>query len=326
MLLKAYGRQVESIFRLFGADENTLTASLAICLSRSKSLLRKLLCEIGLKNIHGNKLEQAEITYQSHGATHVDGITDLEILVPNCLHVIVEAKIGSSIPGLSQYRKYQSRFNDSVLQNFQRLVTLVDSGDAGKLTYNVRPEPVLHKVITWGWFYKISQQLLRGRSDVTERYFLTQFGYFIDKEYQMKSYEEEVWVVPQAIKPLWEKGLSFYDIALERRIYFHPEKRSRKKAIYFAPRAHGQVEYVQKILSVEYGESPKDYIKELSHIDWASTPHTIFRLGDKVKLPKPVPSGKIWNRVAYVDFDLLTGATTIDDAQKATIKRAKRTS
>lgn len=83
---------------------------------------------------------------------------------------------------------------------------------------------------------------------------------------------------------------------------------------------------MQRILKIEYNKEPRQYIPELNdrqRFPWSSGSYTIFHLGNPVKLPKPIRSGNIRNRVAYCDFDLLVNAQTIGEAHKETMNRRK---
>ena len=286
-------RRAGSVFRIQGDDENALTGALAQCIAHSESLLRAVLRNVGIKNLRKHRLQSTCIFYQRHAKDRIEGITDIEIEIPGMLHVIIEAKIKAAVPTFQQCRKYLRRFNPTVPQ--ERLAVLVDAADAGIIdeyrSRNTSFENLLEPLL-WASIYDEAQQILRRSRNDVEKYLLSEFCSFVEEEYYMKSFEEEVWVVPVSTRPLWQEGLSFYDIPLRHKIYFHPVKRSRRKAIYFARRAFGRVVHVQRILKIEYNKEPRQYIPELSTFPWSSQPYTIFHLGEPVKLPKPVKSGK----------------------------------
>ena len=319
-------RIAESIFRIGGQDENALTAALSICISQSDRFLRTLLSELGIKNIHSKSLVHTEIRYQRHGSNHLEGITDIELLLEKRFHVIIEAKVGQAVPTIAQCVKYLPRFAHNVPENSKYLAVLLDSADTGIAGSYGKKEPSLRpylRPLIWGRLHGIAQTISRRSTNPIEKFLLTQFCYFVGREYRMKSYEEEVWVVPVGTKPLWTDGLSFYDIPVKRHIYFHPAKRSRRRSIYFAPRAHGKVECVQKILRIDYDVAPKDYVPELSRFSWASQAHNVFHLTEPIALPSPVKSGKVRNTVFYVDFDLLLRAKTIKEAHQLKAARSR---
>ena len=318
-------KQAASVFRIQGDDENALTGALAQCIAYSENLLRAVLRNVGIKNLRKHRIQSARIFYQRHAKNRTEGITDIEIEIPGMLHVIIEAKIKAGAPTLRQCQKYLKRFNPGVPQ--KRLAPLVDASDVGIIDeYRFRDTSFenLLEPLLWASIYDEAQRILRRSRNDVEKYLLSEFCSFVEGEYYMKSFEEEVWVVPLSTAPLWQEGLSRYHIPLRHQIYFHPAKRTRRKAIYFAPRAFGRVAHVQRILKIEYNKEPKQYIPELSRFSWSSQPYTIFHLGEPVKLPKPVRSGKIWDRLVYCDFDLLVNAQTIDEAHKQTMARRKR--
>ncbi|MDP3063368.1 MAG: hypothetical protein Q8O40_09205 [Chloroflexota bacterium] len=321
---------VRSLFRVLGDDENALTGALAYCASCSPNFLRELLRRMGLKNLREDDLASANIYYQRHAEDRKEGITDVEVHIPGKLHVIIEAKIGGAFPTLEQCNKYSSRLDKAVPEKSRRLAVLVDSADVGiGAEYRKRHQPLDGGLVPllWGSVCQDAQSTRGRASNAVEKFVLSELCYFIEREYYMRSFEEEVWVVPLSIKPLEGVPFTMYDIPLKYRSYFHPEKRSRRKAIYFAPRAHGKVEQVQRILAIEHDKHLKEYIQEhipeLSAVPWAAEPYTIFHLGEPIKLPAPVKSGPIRDRLAYCDFDLLVTSQSIDEAQKKTITRRK---
>ena len=283
-----------------------------------------VLRNVGLKNVRAPNLQPARVFYQRHGEDRKAGITDIEIEIPGRIHVIIEAKIRAAFPDFKQCQKYLGRFNTATPQ--KRLSLLIDAADIGIIDEYRARNPSFKGLLVpllWANIYDDAQLILRRSRDSVERYLLSELCSFIEEEYYMRSFEEEVWVVPLGIKPLWQGGLSFYDIPLQHKIYFHPTRRSRRKAIYFAPRAFGRVQHVQRILKIEYNKTPQQYISQLSKMPWGSGSCTIFHLSEPVKLPKPIRSGNIRNRVAYCDFDLLVNAQTIGEAHKETMNRRK---
>lgn len=269
-----------SVFRIVGDDENALTSALAQCIVYSEGLLRAVLRNVGLKNVRARSLESACVFYQRHAEDRREGITDIEVTIPGILHVIIEAKIKSAFPDIEQCQKYLERFDPAIPQH--RLAVLLDAADAGVVEqYRSRDASFegLLVPLLWADIYDEAQRILRRSHDTVEQYLLSEFCSFVEGEYYMKSFEEEVWVVPLNTKPLWQGGLSRYDIPLQRRIYFHPAKRTRRKAIYFAPRAFGEVKHVQRILKIEYNKKPRQFISELNDLQrfpWAFEDFTVF--------------------------------------------------
>lgn len=324
MSLFVHNNRSSSIYSINGSNENALTAALSICLSKSTNFLKAVLKLLDIKGICEQDYELIDVYYQKFGLNSAEGITDIELFMKYKFHVIIEAKIGASFPTLNQCTKYIPRFNSEVPNKNKILALLLDSADTGIIRTYLKEQPALKgylKPLLWANLYDIAQYLVRSTKSKTEEFLLSELCYFIEEEYYMKSYEEEVWIVPLGTEQLWEGGLSFFDIPIQKKIYFHPKDRTRRRAIYFAPRAYGQVQYVQKILGIEYNKEPKQYIPELSGLSWSGEPHTIFRLGEPVKLPAPIKSGKIWNNVSYSDFDLLVNAESVKHAHELTLKR-----
>jgi hypothetical protein len=69
-------------------------------------LLQKFLAAVGLKRFRLTRLVNAEIRLQSK---HDTGITDIEVILPGRLHLIIEAKVGLNFPTFGQCKNYIER-------------------------------------------------------------------------------------------------------------------------------------------------------------------------------------------------------------------------
>jgi hypothetical protein len=99
-----YGRELESLFQLLGEHENDMTRCHGWCLARSSVLGRRLLASIGTESDSSpNLLTRLQET------TPENGITDVEIEVPNEVFVIMEAKRGWVLPSAAQLEMYSRR-------------------------------------------------------------------------------------------------------------------------------------------------------------------------------------------------------------------------
>src|SRR5258708_3029059 len=108
--LHANDRRITTPFGLLGTDENALSFSLGYTFQQCPRLLQWFLGQIGLAGVRLSALAQTQITLQRHRSGESgEGITDIEVHLPGSFHVIVEAKVGLSVPTIDQCRKYLPR-------------------------------------------------------------------------------------------------------------------------------------------------------------------------------------------------------------------------
>jgi hypothetical protein len=124
--LVAYGRTVSTPFGLLGTTENALTFALGYTFQQCPALLRRFLRDVGIASVRSNLLVSARISLQRRSSVAGRDITDIELHLPGRAHVIVEAKIGLSVPSLDQCLKYLPRFL-ATAESRRRLVALVES-------------------------------------------------------------------------------------------------------------------------------------------------------------------------------------------------------
>lgn len=317
--LFAYGRQVRTPFGILGTDENSLTFALGYTMQQCPRLLQMFLSAIGLKGIRIASLQHAKIHLQTHRA---EGITDIEVILPGRFHVIIEAKVGLNIPSLEQCRRYIKTLKSSTAKEC-RLVMLVDADTAQTLEVYRGKDEVLDQFLVgfrWVEFFDMRPGLFKKLSpNHNEGRWVRAFFEFLDGEFQMKSYTEEVWIVPASTKPLWEGGWSLYDTHVKGKIYYRTT-RIKQRPLYIALRANGQVKALQRVLRVEYEAKLTDYVPEMKSIkpSWPSKPHTIWHLSEPTSLPKSIRTGDKFMRArhVYCDIDILLSSSTVKEAEE----------
>ena len=99
----AHGRLVRTPFGLLGTDENSLTFALGYTMGHCPRLLQMLLTVVGLKGFHIGTLSNAEIHLQEASK---EGITDIEVVIPDRLRLVIEAKVGLNVPTIGQCSQY----------------------------------------------------------------------------------------------------------------------------------------------------------------------------------------------------------------------------
>jgi hypothetical protein len=307
-------------FGLLGNDENALTFALGYTFRECPQLLHRFLRDIGIKGLHRKSLENARIDLQRHGASAgYLGITDLEVVIPEKLHVIIEAKVGFSLPTCEQCAQYLPRFMGSSAP-IRKLVALTETADESFVDrFSAREPGLRNRLLAYRWTELIPHcvSLMRKVSRTsTSSQFLRWFYEFLDREYQMKAFTHEIWIVPISKEPLWPNGWSFLDTHLKRKVYFttsYPQVRP----LYIAFRVRGHVTALNRVMRIEHEVPLVDRVPELKNkVEWAGEPFSIWHLDDPVPLPKPIPTGgRLWQRHVWCDVDVLLQSKTVKEVE-----------
>lgn len=318
--LSAYNVPVTTPFGLLGRDENALTFALGYTMQQCPRLLQKFLAAVGLKRLRLASLANAEIRLQSR---HDTGITDIEVKLQHKLHFIIEAKVGLNLPTLGQCKKYTKQLKSSTAPE-RRLVVLVDREASRTLErYRERDKDCSQFLIWlyWAELREIVSNLAKEYApDSNEGRWARAFFDFVEREFHMRTYTDEVWIVPAQTKPLWTGGWSFYDTHVKGKIYYRTKKDryTNRKPLYIALRAEGKVEFIQRVLTVEDEIKPVDRLPQLKKVkgSWPSESHTIWYLSEPVALPRAIPTGDPTMRARHVwcDIDILLSSSTIKEA------------
>jgi len=318
--LFAYDVLVSTPFGLLGADEKSLTFALGYTMQQCPRLLQKLLAAVGLKRFRLARLADAEIRLQSKRDT---GITDIEVILPGRLHLIIEAKVGLNLPTLGQCKKYIKRLNSSTAKE-RRLVMLVDSDAAPTLAvYREKDEDCREFMVglRWAELRDMRPSLIQEFvADSDEGRWVRAFFDFLEGEFHMKTYTQEVWIIPAQTRPLWDGGWSFYDTHVKGRIYYRTKKDryTNQKPLYIALRTRGKVDSIQRVLRIEHETKPIERLPQLKNVkgSWPREPHTIWHLSSPVPLPRAIPTGDptMRGRHVYCDMDILLSSSTVKEA------------
>ena len=325
----AYGRQVKTPFGLLGADERALTFALGYTMQRCPRLLQKLLVAIGLKGFRLARLQSAEI----HLETRRDvGLTDIEVLLPNRLHLIIEAKVGLNLPTVEQCSKYIKPLKSSTARE-RRLIMLLGADAMPILALYREMNKDCNEFLTGLQWVKLSEMrpflFEEFGPDCDQGRWVRAFFDFLEGEFHTKSYTEEVWIVPAQTKALWEGGWSFYDTHTKGKIYYRSKKDryTNQKPLYIALRAQGKVEFIQRVLKIKHGVQLVDCLPILKNVKerWPSEePHTVWYLSEPVRLPKAIPTGdpSMRGRHLFCDMDILLSSSSVKEAAERMKRRS----
>ena len=159
-------------------------------------LLQKFLASIGLKGFRLASLEEAKISLETKQGK---GITDIEVKLANLLYLIIEAKVGLNIPKLEQCKKYIKRLKSSTARE-RRLVMLLGVDESSTLTLYRNKDEDCRRFLTgfhWAELLEVQRSLLSEFSSASaEGRWIRDFFEFLQGEFNMKSYTDEVWIVP----------------------------------------------------------------------------------------------------------------------------------
>ena len=324
--LHAHDRLITSPFGLLGTDENALSFALGYTFQQSSPLLQWFLKQIGIAGVHHSSLQNARIDLQRHRSDAGQGITDIEIHLPGHFHIIMEAKVGLGVPTIEQCRKYLPRF-EATNEPVQKLVSVVQAPDQSFVTsYGKEDKKLSKRLVGFNWpqLFPECVRLMLGKSvPPHSKEWVRSFYKFLDQEYGMKAFTTEVWILTIDTKPLWENGMSFWDIHQKYSLYFdrtHPTVRP----LYFAFRVNGQVNAIYRVSRIEHSIPIIDLVPELVNLqaDWLKMPYTIWHFGTPVPLANPLRTGSgMYNRRVRCDLDLLLTCKTVQEVEEQMGKR-----
>jgi len=96
--------EVHNVFHLVGDDEDSISLAIAWGLTNVPAFLLLFLNRVG-----GSAGDHADVQIRVHRYESGAGITDIEIVVPGDVHIIIEAKRGWVLPGSAQLALYAGR-------------------------------------------------------------------------------------------------------------------------------------------------------------------------------------------------------------------------
>ena len=319
--LRIHNRPINTPFGLLGADENALSYALGFTLLQCPELLHPILKALGVPQWRSSWGRNMSIDGQRH---REQGITDLEVHVPGRLLLVIEAKVGMSLPTIAQCQRYLNRFEERREPRQMLVISTVSDPASAVAKYRKQDSRLADRLYGMRWtdLLPMCGRLQRELAETSEaRRWIVAFRQFLDQEYQMKCHTDEVWIVSANRKPRWRGGLSFYDthVNVKRRIYYR-RGFEMKRPLYIALRCNGAVRHIQRVEGIDFEARPIDYIPELTNVpeDWPSKAHTVWRLGPPVELTKPIPTGDPTMRArrCACDLDMLLTAKSVRDIER----------
>ncbi len=316
-------RNVTTPFGLIGCDENALTFALGYTFQQCLPLLQWFLRQIGVQGVQTRALRNVRIDLQKHHRGHsLHGVTDIEIHLPGSFHIIIEAKIGFSVPTNEQCQKYLPRL-DETDEPVQKIVALVQSTDDQFAdNYAKADRRFADRILSFSWQQFLTEcvRILTGNTvEADGRLWVNYFYRFLDQEYGMKAFTTEVWILAINTDPMWHNGKSHWDIHQEFRVWWD-YKEHTVRPLYLAFRVYGEVKFIWRVNQIDHGVPIIDVVPEMKNINkpWPNEPCTIWHLDAPVQLPKAVRTGRgMYNRRVRSDLDLLLSCNTVQEIEAA---------
>ncbi len=315
-------RPISSPFGLIGTDENALSAALAWTFRCCPVLLRWFLQQVGITGIATREFLDAEIElqrYERRGSS--SGLTDIEIRLDDDVHVVIEAKVGPAVPSLEQCRKYARRLRHSRAAR-KKLVALVQSADltfTDKYAQSSSEMGELLSLVTWQQVFDECRRLAISKSTDSEtRIWCRYLTDFLQQEYAMKSFSTEAWILAASTEPLWENGLSHWDIHQQYKLWWDYTE-IHVRPLYLAFRAAGKLDRIWRVKQIEHDVLVGDFVPPLKKHGplLATKPATIWHLDPSVPLQRTLKTGPgMYNRRVRCDLDLLLSCGTVQEIEE----------
>ncbi len=311
------GAEAATVFSLLGTDENAATFALGWTFGQSSALLSAFLHAIGVSRPTG------EIRTELQRHAEDGGFTDIELIVPGQLHVIVEAKVGGAVAGTDQLERYRQRFGSAHAGQAIVSISAVPGYAASRILANdLDGIPIRH--LSWSDLRRLVRSVAGAVVSSTERRWLREL------DVQLEGYvaaqvtsSNIVYVVALSDKEI-APGYTWIDVVEKDNAYFHPIGSGgwpMTPPNYLGFRYGGQLQSVRHV-------ERADFVADLGEFNrhWAEwRDHMLYRLGPPMRPAVPLRSGIAYASRVYCAIDLLlSGAcTTIKEAQEKTSLRLK---
>jgi hypothetical protein len=312
--LTRHGRDVTSVFDLFGRDENDLTAALAFTLANSPALLGLVLERLGMP-------APGEGTVLRLEERDERGRTDLEIDTGTHL-VIIEAKRGWLLPEDVQFEQYVHRV---VARGAGCLVSL--SAASSEWAQQILPSEVAGVPLVHYPWDLVRRDLAdaREQSRGGERAWLNEFTEYLSKAVRVRDVADS-WTYCVVVSNDYPGGggaRTFRDFVTNEGCYFHPygwgSGWPKTPPNFLAFRWSNQVQRLHRVASAEVIPNLQSRWADVPAAGGTDRPHMLYHLGPPIPGP-PFPSDGSYRaaRLWFI-FDQLLVARSLREA----IQRSK---
>ncbi len=288
--LMVHRQKVDTVFELLGNNENAMTYSLGWALAECDVFSQQLAAMLGLSEGFSDAMH---IWLQKHDPQK--GFTDIEIVDPGRVHIIIEAKRGFNIPLFDQLEKYADRLLASHETKAKKMLLVLAESDREEqwLAQHV-PDQVKQvevQAISWKQFQNMANNCLTKTSKHSEKWLLRQLIGYLEKVTTMQNQTSNlVYVVSASHDVFFEDiGLSFIDVIEKRQKYFHPVGNSWpiEPPNYIAFRYDGELQSIHHIESYTVIEDYQEAFRLPSSLPIGEK-HYLYELGAAIRPPKKV--------------------------------------
>jgi hypothetical protein len=335
--LELHGESVDTIFDIVGHNENAMTHSLGWVLSQCRPFLDLLAKKLKIEDGFSDKVRIELQCYKSS-----KGFTDLEIIDPGNIHIIIEAKRGFIIPGNDQLEKYADRLLDSKDADKHMLVVLAES-DRGEewLCHNISSEVkgIPLRSISWKQFQNLMYEAIQYGSHAEKR-LLHDLRQYLGKVTTMQNQNSNsVYVVSVSYDRFEGSDITFVDVIEKFGKYFHPVGGNGAKGgwpidppNYIAFRYDGKLQSIHHIKEYTVIKDFNDAFP-MGKATPCNGPHFLYDLGPAIKPTKEIRTNDREKRFPQVvmssrrwcDIDLLLTSDSVAEASALTSERRNKT-
>lgn len=317
--LRHAGREITTMFDLLGTAEDGLTLGIAWALRMCRGFARAVLSELVGFPVTG---EHIEIHFHRH--ERGGGITDLEIVSDNAVHVIIEAKLGWALPGSEQLTRYRRRAGFSEHRPFRVIATLSECSAAfacARLPEAIDGVRVRH--LGWRRLVTLAHAAAPDSSHAEKRILRELITHVEGRMSSLGRNSNRVYVVALGNAVIPGTAMTWIDVVTRHQRYFHPigSGYPREPVPYIAFRYGGRL---QSIHHVDDHLIVDDLFDALSGLPAGTVPlHLVYALGPAIVPRHEVRAGPRVRQSARVwcEIDLLLTCRTLSEALDETERR-----
>lgn len=309
------GSEARTVFSLLGGDENAATFALGWTLSRSPALLGAFLNRLAL----ALPTQEVRVELQRHADDA--GFTDIELIVPDKLHIVIEAKVGAAVAGAAQLERYRPRFGRA---HAKQAIVSISAAPAYAASRLLAPSldgvPISH--LSWSDVRRLARDAALAAAGSTERRWLRDLDKHLEGYVATQVTSSNIVYVVALSNQEIAPGYTWIDVVETDHAYFHPIGRGgwpTSPPNYLGFRYDGQLQSVRHVEGAELVAALGE--RNPRWDGW--TDHMLYRLGPPMRPAVPLRSGMTYANRVYCAIDLLlSGAcATIKQAQEETGRR-----
>lgn len=323
-VLKRGALAVESVFAIYGDDENNMSAGFAYVLSQSDALLQLVIEDL----IPGLPYNAADAIVNVQSSHKDEGITDVEIVLPGQAFIVFEAKKGMVLPAEAQLRQYTPRSKRSDCSRLLLVaMTAIDNETASVMLGASDIDGVPLTCRSWCWLRGLLVKATFTEKSHHVRWIISEYRSYLEGFMgHDRVFSNMVYVVSLAHGTPDGWNASWIDIVEKYDRYFYPVggRSWPPPPNYIGFRYDGRLQSIRHIKYVELvPDVRKCFPGSEAGIDWGS--HYLFTLGPPIKPGRVVRTGSRVQHSARVwcMLDTLLTCDTISDALTETETRRK---